>query len=475
MEDNKKLNIVMFPWLAFGHIIPFLDLSKHLATKGHHIFFVSTPRNLERLPKIPERLATLITLVPLLLPRVDNLPPGAEATSDVGFEIGTNLLKKAFDGLQQPMTEFLLQSSCCLDWIIYDFCCYWIPPIADKLGICKVYFNITAARTLSAFPTKLMEAGSGTWTDPCCPPPWIPFPKSSVYFLQHESRNITHTARNITSSGVSDGFRVKCSVSGCDLIVVRSWRELEAEYLQLAEVLNEKTVLPLGLLPPSLEDQGLGDDDDSWKLINSWLNKQRKGSVVYVAFGSEFEPNQDQLMELALGLEQSGLPFFWAFRRSEVSILKLPEGFEERTRGQGMVWTSWAPQLRILSHESVGGFLTHCGWSSIIEALQFGKPLVMLPLAIDHGLIARFMSQDKKVGIEIPRNTEDGSLTRSSVAESLTLVLQDETGKMFKDEAEKLSIIFADKSMNGQYVDEFSEYLCNHKPKIRQQSDNLVE
>ncbi|XP_021860683.2 putative UDP-rhamnose:rhamnosyltransferase 1 [Spinacia oleracea] len=462
MEDSKKLNIVMFPWLAFGHIIPYLELSKQLATKGHHIFFVSTPRNLQRLPKISDNLSPLITLVPLPLPRVENLPFDAEATSDVGFEIGTDLLKKAFDGLQEPMTKFL--ESCSLDWIIYDFCCYWLPPIADKLGIRKVFFSIYFARTLSVFPTKQMEGSSGAWTDLGSPPPWIPFPNSSVYFLPHEATSILHSSNQISSSGVSDIFRLQGSVKGCDLLAVRSCAELEAEYLQLLEDLDEKIVFPLGLLPPSLED-GLGEEEeeDTWKLITGWQEKQTKGSVVYVAFGSEFELNQDQLTELALGLELSESPFFWVFRRSATSPLELPEGFEERTRGRGMIWTSWAPQLRILSHESIGGFLTHCGWSSIIEALQFGKPLIMLPLAIDHGLYARLMSRDKRVGVEIPRNDEDGSFTRNSVAESLTLVLQDEAGKMFKDEAQKLSVIFADKSLHESYIDKFSDYLCNSK------------
>lgn len=127
------LQIAMFPWLAFGHMIPFLELSKRLAAYGHHIFYISTPRNLERLPKIPQNLAPLITLVPLPLPRIKNLPVDAEATTDVGFEMGHDLLKTAYDGLQQPMKLFLEASR--LDWIIYDFPSYWLSPIADQLGI----------------------------------------------------------------------------------------------------------------------------------------------------------------------------------------------------------------------------------------------------------------------------------------------------------------------------------------------------
>ncbi|THG12597.1 hypothetical protein TEA_011165 [Camellia sinensis var. sinensis] len=69
--------------------------------------------------------------------------------------------------------------------------------------------------------------------------------------------------------------------------------------------------------------------------------------------------------------------------------VELPNGFEEQTRSRGVVWKSWVPQLKILGHESVKGFLTHNGWSSVIEGLQFGKPLIILPFMVDQGLNAR--------------------------------------------------------------------------------------
>lgn len=109
--------------------------------------------------------------------------------------------------------------------------------------------------------------------------------------------------------------------------------------------------------------------------------------------------------------------------------------------------------------------MTHAGWSSIIETLGFGKPLIMLPLTADQGINARFMGE-KKVGIEIPRSKEDGSFTRSSVAESLALVLQEEAGKMYKDEAKKISTVVADKNLHNQYIDKFCDLLYDDKSQI---------
>ncbi|KAL0350180.1 UNVERIFIED_CONTAM: UDP-glycosyltransferase 91D2 [Sesamum radiatum] len=129
------------------------------------------------------------------------------------------------------------------------------------------------------------------------------------------------------------------------------------------------------------------------------------------------------LIELADGLELSGVPFFWVLRKaSGPDPMEQLSGFEERVSGRGIIWRSWAPQLEILSHESGGGFLTHCGWSSFVEGLMFGHPLITLPFVLDQGLNSRVIVE-KQLGVEILRNEQDGSCTRNSVADSIKLVM----------------------------------------------------
>ncbi|GMP81826.1 hypothetical protein CsSME_00036406 [Camellia sinensis var. sinensis] len=177
-------------------------------------------------------------------------------------------------------------------------------------------------------------------------------------------------------------------------------------------------------------------------------------------------PSQEEVTELALGLELSGLPFFWALRKlpgsNKSESVELPDGFEERARSRGVVWKSWAPQLKILGHESMGGFLTHCGWSSVIEVLQFGKPLIMLPFMADQGLNARVLHENK-VGIEISRDEEDGSFTRNSVADSIRLVMVDNNeGLIYRKKAREISALFGDKVLHDQYMHNFVEYLSKN-------------
>ena len=97
-RSSSPLHVVVFPWLAFCHIIPYMELSEQLARRGHAVTFVSAPRNLARLRPVPEGLRPRIRLLPLLLPSVDGLPDGAESTADVPPE-KIELGKKAMDGL----------------------------------------------------------------------------------------------------------------------------------------------------------------------------------------------------------------------------------------------------------------------------------------------------------------------------------------------------------------------------------------
>nr|GEW69108.1 UDP-glycosyltransferase 91D1-like [Tanacetum cinerariifolium] len=182
--------------------------------------------------------------------------------------------------------------------------------------------------------------------------------------------------------------------------------------------------------------------------------------------GSKVVLNKSELGELALGLELSGLPFFWALRKpvgsTKFNSLEFPDGFIERTRNRGMNWTSWVTQLQILGHESVGAFLIHCGWSSIVEGLMFGHPLIMLLFLVDQGLNARVLV-GAKLGIEVPRNDEDGSFTKGSVTRSLSKVVVDDEGKVYKAKTMASSKTFSDINLQRKYVDDFIDYLEKHR------------
>ncbi|CAL5080102.1 unnamed protein product [Urochloa decumbens] len=98
----------------------------------------------------------------------------------------------------------------------------------------------------------------------------------------------------------------------------------------------------------------------------------------------------EQVSEAAAGLERSGQRFLWALRAPPAAAgeLRLPEGFLERTKDRGLVWTSWAPQREVLAHRAVGGFVTHCGWNLVLQALWSGVPMAPWPLYAEQHLNA---------------------------------------------------------------------------------------
>uniref|UniRef100_A0A0E0LL52 Malvidin galactosylase UGT88C3 n=1 Tax=Oryza punctata TaxID=4537 RepID=A0A0E0LL52_ORYPU len=124
-----------------------------------------------------------------------------------------------------------------------------------------------------------------------------------------------------------------------------------------------------------------------------WLDVQPPASVLFVCFGSKGFLPPSKVREIAAALERSGHRFLWVLRGPPVDSRHgqrdptnatldelLPEGFLEKTKGRGLVWPTRAPQKEILAHAAVGGFVTHCGWNSILESLWFGVPVLPWPL-----------------------------------------------------------------------------------------------
>ena len=261
------------------------------------------------------------------------------------------------------------------------------------------------------------------------------------------------------------------------MIAVRSCAEFEPEWLHLLEDLHRKPVFPVGQLPTTAVS-GVDNDNTNteWLAMKQWLDRQEKSSVVYVAFGSEAKPTQQELTEIALGLELSELPFFWVLKTRrgpyDTEVIELPEGFETRTRDRGMVCTGWVPQLRILSHHSVGGFLTHSGWTSVVEAIQFERPLILLTFLADQGINARVL-EAKEMAYSIPRDERDGSFTRDSVAESLRRVVVAEEGKVYRDNIKAMKGLFVDRVRQERYVENLLSYFQSHtKLKKKGEEEN---
>ncbi|KAI5070503.1 hypothetical protein GOP47_0014846 [Adiantum capillus-veneris] len=162
----------------------------------------------------------------------------------------------------------------------------------------------------------------------------------------------------------------------------------------------------------------------------SWLDGQPRGSVVYASFGSIIPLTREEIQELALGLEACGQPFLWVIRRVEgVSDVMsvLPPGFVDRVNNKLGLIVSWAPQMAVLSHPSVGCFLFHSGFASLIEAIWAGVPMIGGFYKIsDQNTVFRVMTEGWRVALPLIDKSPPQSLLRNSIETAIKEVLHGE-------------------------------------------------
>ena len=179
----------------------------------------------------------------------------------------------------------------------------------------------------------------------------------------------------------------------------------------------------------------------------SWLDSQPSKSVVFLCFGSRGTFSLGQVKEIAYGLERSGQRFLWVVKkppRDENYTTEfdldgvLPEGFLERTKDRGMVVKTWAPQVGVLRKESVGGFVTHCGWNSVLEAVVAGVPLVAWPLYAEQHLNRNVLVNDMKIAIDLEQREEDGFVSGDELERRVRELMESEQGREQGEKSRKM-------------------------------------
>ncbi|KAI0513855.1 hypothetical protein KFK09_009886 [Dendrobium nobile] len=175
-----------------------------------------------------------------------------------------------------------------------------------------------------------------------------------------------------------------------------------------------------------------------------WLESHRPASVLYISFGSENTIGASQMMALAEGLEASLVAFIWVVRpplgfdmNGEFEADRwLPDGFEARMaeKRRGFVVRRWAPQIGILSNKATGGFLSHCGWNSVMESLSRGVPLIGWPVASEQFYNSMMMEEEMGVGMEMARGPM-GDVDAAKVERVVRMVMEGEKGNDMKNRA----------------------------------------
>lgn len=233
--------------------------------------------------------------------------------------------------------------------------------------------------------------------------------------------------------------KVKC-------IVVNTFEELEPHAVRSFSDGNFK-VYPVGPILSVGENR-----DKESKMVRQgsdvieWLDGQSPSSVLFLCFGSRgYFEDDNQVTEIARALERSGVHFLWSLRKPPLDSVEapsdysdlaevLPREFLERTARTGRV-IGWAPQAQILAHEAVGGFVSHCGWNSILESIYYGVPIATWPLFGDQEMNAFELVRELRLGVEISvdyrigfkNGTKSGVISAERIEKGIKQVMEKES------------------------------------------------
>ncbi|XWS23039.1 hypothetical protein CRYUN_Cryun29cG0087400 [Craigia yunnanensis] len=402
-------HILVFPYPAQGHMLPLLDLTHHLSLHGLTITILITPKNLPYLSSLLSSHPSSITPLILPFPYHPSIPPGIENVKDLGHS-GNLLIMTSLSKLYDPLLNWFNSHPFPPVAIISDFFLGWTQHLAHQLKIPRITF----------FPSGafLASIDDYLWNNvekfkPLDKVDLSSLPGSHVFKTDHlPSLFRLYKKSDPDWELVKDGKVANTRSWGC---VFNSFEALEGEYIDyLKKKLGHDRIFgvgPLNLVGAVSSGRGtLGSGSDPNDQVLTWLDGCQEGSVVYVCFGSQKLLKREQMEALAVGLEKSGTRFVWVVktattREQEDGFGVVPDGFEERVTGRGVVIREWAPQVMLLSHKVVGGFLSHCGWNSVLEGIVGGVMILAWPMEADQFVNARLLVEDMGVGVMVCEGT----------------------------------------------------------------------
>uniref|UniRef100_A0A6N2L930 Glycosyltransferase n=1 Tax=Salix viminalis TaxID=40686 RepID=A0A6N2L930_SALVM len=448
ISKRTNFHILMFPWFAVGHLTPFLHLSNKLVEKGCTISFL-LPRKaiklLEHFNFYPDR----ITFHPVKVPHVEGLPLGTETASDIPINL-THFLCVAMDRTRDQVEKLIRDQK--PDFVMYDMAC-WIPEVAKPLGIKTIKYSVVSAAAIAIVlvPARNVVKGKPISEAELSLPP-TGYPSASVVLRGHEARSLLFVSKPF-GEGVTFYERSCIGMNGCDAIAIRTCHEIEGK---LCDYIGSQYGKPVFLTGPVLPESATVPLEDRWA---QWLDGFEAGSVVFCSFGSQRVLEKEQLHELVLGFESTGLPFLVALKPPVGSATieeALPEGFEERVKGRGVVWGGWVQQLEILNHPSIGCFVNTCGFGSMWESLMSDCRIVLVPHLGDQILNTRLMAEELKVAVEVERD-EKGWFTKENLSNAIKSAMDEESevGSMIKKNHTEWRNILGSKGFMSSCIDKF--------------------
>ncbi|XP_027358511.1 UDP-glycosyltransferase 74G1-like [Abrus precatorius] len=450
MEEKNRGHFLVLAYPGQGHINPMLQFSKLLQHQGVRITLVTTLFYLKNLQKVPPSIA-----LETISDGYDENGPNEAGSSKVYLDKFWQVGPKSFGDLLEKLGALGNHVDC----VIYDSFFPWAVDVAKKFGIvATAYLTQNMAVNNIYYHLHLGEL-KAPLTQHEISLPMLPK-------LHHEdmpSFFFTYVEDPTLLNFVVDQFS---NIHKADWILCNTFYELDIEIVDWITKIWPKfrTIgpnIPLKFLDKRYEDdQDYGVAEFKSEECIEWLDDKPKGSVVYVSFGSIAYFGEEQMKELAYALRECSNHFLWVVRASEE--IKLPKDFEKKSE-KGLVVT-WCSQLKVLAHEAIGCFVTHCGWNSTLETLCLGVPTIGIPFWSDQNTNAKLMVDVWKMGIRAPMD-ENKIVRGEALKRCIREIMESERGKEMKSNAIQWKTLAAKAvSEGGSSYKNIIEFLSNLFP-----------
>nr|XP_043609201.1 zeatin O-glucosyltransferase-like [Erigeron canadensis] len=414
-DNQTKVVVVMVPFIAHGHLNQLLHLSNLVSSYNIPVHFICTTSTLHQ---ARSRLQGLATSDPMIHFHQFETPPFTSPPPDPTNHFPSHL-QSSFEStlhLRRPVFDFIcsVSKTATRVVVIHDALMSYVVQDVKSISNAECY-NFRPLSVFYTFWDLWEKAGR-------------PFEVDMELFNKLPSQNgivsaefrlfakLQHPHMNNDVGDLFDSSRV---IEGEFL-----------EYLEREEISGKKKIWAVGPVNPVHTSDVTVLDKNRHKCLQ-WLDKQPVNSVIYVSFGTTTTFTDDQIRELAIGLERSEQRFIWVVRAADRGdmvglkdrLVTLPDGFEERVKGKGLIERGWAPQLEILDHSATGGFMSHCGWNSSMESISMGVPMATWPMHSDQPRNAVLITEVLKIGVVVKDWERRNELVTALAVEKAVITL----------------------------------------------------
>lgn len=435
MGHGAHILIISFP--AQGHINPTLQFAKRLIRLGAAVTFAATLFTQRQISKSSSTVAEGLTITTFSDGHDDGFK--YKSADDIRRYM-SDLKRKSSEKLRDIITTNADQGSP-VTCLVYALLLPWASEVARSFDIPFALLWIQPATVLDIYYSYFNNYGDAIRETANNPSGYIDLPglpRLSGHDLPSFFLPTSSPAHSPFLSLFEDQILALDNEKN-PKVLVNTFDKLEPDALKAIEKYN---MVGIGPLIPSafldqndLSDRSFGADffQQSMDCVE-WLNSKPKSSVVYISFGSILELPQDQTEEIAYGLLKSERPFLWVLREKREENEeedKYTISCIEELKQKGMI-VPWCSQLEVLSHPSLGCFITHCGWNSTLESLASGMPVVAFPQWTDQATNAKLIEDIWNTGVRVRVRKETKMndckeiVDREEVKRCIEMVMADE-------------------------------------------------